>query len=404
MKFRLPFKGYKWIWLHKQPTEGLLQPGVLFGVLSACKQHEGKSKNSNEFFKSLKKVEEETDTKVKLARTKDRNLLRNSQQIWTSLFLLRSERQLIRLTKIGKQISSRRLSKRKYAEYVINHTVLPNSLYGKELSKWEKYNLKIRPLQIIVQVFKQIGKIEKTNLPTLSLFETQRIIVPLSGLRKSPFYIAKQILRARKNKKHIQTFPRFETRLHDLRYIKSFLYFLSYFKIIKRIEPLKKGVYWYVMPKTQSENLNLKQIEAESLALEELRSKAFEFESNRKSKKRKKTYRGTWQRDSRFKKNAMIAYGRQCLVTRENLPLVLEAAHIKPVEEKGPDSAINSIILRKDIHLLYDRNLIKIKSTGHLIKSEQLKQSSYYKTLPPRVKIPFADRFFFNWREKYFWQ
>jgi hypothetical protein len=403
VKFGLPFKGYKWIWLHKQPTEGLLQPKVLFGVLNACNEHEGKPKNSNNFFKTLQKVEKETDTKVKLARTKDRNLLRNSQQIWTSLFLLKPERQTIRLTKIAKQICLRRLSKQKYAEYVINNTFLPNSLYGKESSKWEKNNLKIRPLKIIVQVFKQIGKIEKSNFPALSLFETQRIIVPLSGLRKSPSYIAKQILRARKNKKHIQTFPRFETRLHDLRYIRSFLYFLSYFKIIERIEPIKKGVYWYVMPKMNSENLNLKQFEAESSALEELKRKAFEFESNRKCKKRKKTYRGTSQRDSRFKKNAMIAYGRQCLVTRETLPLVLEAAHIKPVGEKGPDSAVNSIILRKDIHLLYDKNLIRIKSTGHLIKDEQLKQSPYYKTLPPRVKIPFADRFFFNWREKYFW-
>lgn len=409
MKYKLPFKNYKWLWLHKQPTEGILKPSVLFGVLSACKKYEGHDKASPQFRNELKKVRIETGTKIRLERTGKRNILRNSQQIWTSLFLLGKERQKIKLTKIGRDVISGKLSRKDYAKIVIQNTKLPNDLYvskkGNWREDWEKQKLEIRPLLLITQVFSEIGKLQKTRLPFLTLEEVQKIIVPLSGLKKDAKYIAKEILFVRNKKRLFSDFPKWARLGNDLRIIKSFLYFLAYFHIIKQNENSNKGHLIYEMPLYRGRKTITKQ--ASKIFLQEA-----EFGFNEKDadnsidiQKRSKSKRYITNRNSpRFRRLAMRAYNGKCLITRESLPLVLEAAHIKPVEDEGPDSYINSILLRKDIHLLFDNNLIKIRTTGHLIKSRSLLKSSYKKNLPLRVKIPFKNRKFFSWREKYYWK
>jgi putative restriction endonuclease len=54
------------------------------------------------------------------------------------------------------------------------------------------------------------------------------------------------------------------------------------------------------------------------------------------------------------------SYARQCAVTGEHTLPVLEAAHIKPVTQGGEHRVSNGLLLRSDVHTLYDRGYVTI--------------------------------------------
>jgi putative restriction endonuclease len=53
-------------------------------------------------------------------------------------------------------------------------------------------------------------------------------------------------------------------------------------------------------------------------------------------------------------------YGRRCAVTGERTLPVLEAAHIKPFAAAGPHEPRNGVLLRSDIHTLFDRGYVTV--------------------------------------------
>ena len=54
------------------------------------------------------------------------------------------------------------------------------------------------------------------------------------------------------------------------------------------------------------------------------------------------------------------AYERRCAITGERTLPVLEAAHIKPYSLGGPHEAENGLLLRSDLHTLFDRGYLTI--------------------------------------------
>jgi putative restriction endonuclease len=53
-------------------------------------------------------------------------------------------------------------------------------------------------------------------------------------------------------------------------------------------------------------------------------------------------------------------YDRRCAVTGERTLPVLEAAHIKPFAAAGPHEPRNGVLLRSDIHTLFDRGYVTV--------------------------------------------
>lgn len=100
-----PFSTYKWRWLSVAPTESLLEPPVLLGVLRVLSRHEGDAPSLSEIAEELRIVQQETRTAVDLVRTPERNLIRNSGQYWKGTGLLRPERGAIHLTPLGNHIA-----------------------------------------------------------------------------------------------------------------------------------------------------------------------------------------------------------------------------------------------------------------------------------------------------------
>jgi putative restriction endonuclease len=54
------------------------------------------------------------------------------------------------------------------------------------------------------------------------------------------------------------------------------------------------------------------------------------------------------------------AYGRRCAVTGEKVLPVLDAAHIKPYAKDGTHKPDNGILIRSDLHTLFDRGYVTV--------------------------------------------
>jgi hypothetical protein len=70
----------------------------------------------------------------------------------------------------------------------------------------------------------------------------------------------------------------------------------------------------------------------------------------------------------------------ECAITGERQTESLEAAHVVSVASGGRDIESNGILLRADLHRLYDAGLFNILSTGRIRLSKEL-ISPYYKRL-----------------------
>lgn len=68
------------------------------------------------------------------------------------------------------------------------------------------------------------------------------------------------------------------------------------------------------------------------------------------------------------------AYQRRCAVTGEKTLPVLEAAHIKPYSEEGPHRVTNGLLLRSDLHRLFDRGYVTVTPDLRFEVSARLKQ------------------------------
>jgi putative restriction endonuclease len=68
------------------------------------------------------------------------------------------------------------------------------------------------------------------------------------------------------------------------------------------------------------------------------------------------------------------AYQRRCAVTGEKTLPVLEAAHIKPYSDRGPHRISNGILLRSDLHKLFDLGYVTITPELRLEVSPRLKE------------------------------
>jgi putative restriction endonuclease len=66
-------------------------------------------------------------------------------------------------------------------------------------------------------------------------------------------------------------------------------------------------------------------------------------------------------------------YNRRCAVTQEKTLPALEAAHIKPFSDSGPHSVQNGILLRSDIHRLFDSGYVTVTSDYRFEVSRRIK-------------------------------
>lgn len=97
-----------------------------------------------------------------------------------------------------------------------------------------------------------------------------------------------------------------------------------------------------------------------------------------------------------FRVLVMEAYERRCAVTGEKTLPVLEAAHIKPYSLNGPHRVNNGILLRSDLHKLFDLGYVTVTPELRLevsprLKSEWQNGREYYAHHGETLRIHPAD-------------
>lgn len=94
-----------------------------------------------------------------------------------------------------------------------------------------------------------------------------------------------------------------------------------------------------------------------------------------------------------FRVSVIEAYDRACAVTGEHSLPVLEAAHIRPYADDGPHEVRNGLLLRTDIHRLYDRGFVTVTPELEFRVSPKLRQRwengrAYYALEGPLQGLP----------------
>jgi putative restriction endonuclease len=73
-----------------------------------------------------------------------------------------------------------------------------------------------------------------------------------------------------------------------------------------------------------------------------------------------------------FRFAVLDAYG-SCAVTTEHSRPVLDAAHIRPYGEGGGHEVANGLLLRTDLHRLFDKGYVTVSPDHRLVVSKRLR-------------------------------
>jgi putative restriction endonuclease len=61
-----------------------------------------------------------------------------------------------------------------------------------------------------------------------------------------------------------------------------------------------------------------------------------------------------------FKALVQDVYGLRCAITGDKVVPVVQAAHIRPVTDAGENRVDNGLLLRSDVHTLFDRGYLAV--------------------------------------------
>jgi hypothetical protein len=90
------------------------------------------------------------------------------------------------------------------------------------------------------------------------------------------------------------------------------------------------------------------------------------------------------QGQGQFRNDLISAYGGRCAMTGTRTLWVLEAAHIVPYRGKRTNVLQNGLLLRADVHTLFDLGLISVEPSKRKINVSSLIRRSFYGKLHER--------------------
>lgn len=119
-------------------------------------------------------------------------------------------------------------------------------------------------------------------------------------------------------------------------------------------------------------------------------------------------------RDRAFRRAVLHAYDGRCAVTGWRLVngggrLEAEAAHIRPVEHRGPDSIRNGLALSGTAHWMFDRGLIGVADNHEIIVHRKVNDrggvdaiiNSTGKIIPPSREADHPHPLFLTWHREF---
>ncbi|WLD23470.1 HNH endonuclease signature motif containing protein [Flavobacterium dauae] len=106
---------------------------------------------------------------------------------------------------------------------------------------------------------------------------------------------------------------------------------------------------------------------------------------------------------SKFKLNLLKKYNSQCLISKIKVPELIEAAHIFPHSKSGQNNIANGILLRTDLHILFDRGLLCIDPENfNVIIDKSLEKTEYQKFHDLKVDLIEESKEFLLLKNSYY--
>jgi putative restriction endonuclease len=112
-----------------------------------------------------------------------------------------------------------------------------------------------------------------------------------------------------------------------------------------------------------------------------------------------------------FRIAVLDAYGRACAVTGEHSLPALEAAHIRAYADDGPHEISNGLLLRADLHRLFDTGYVTVTpdhrlNVGARLRDDYKNGRSYYPLHGALVSVPPVpahrpDKAFLEWHNEH---
>jgi hypothetical protein len=390
-----PFEQFKWRWASFQPSENLNSPPVFFGVLRALAQNEDGKPNSDSMQASLQQVENDLrplfEKMPKLARDRTRNLFRNSQQYWSSLGVLEKTTPTIKLTEFGHKVANGEITGEEFAAATVLSFTLPNKRIdaAEIVEQWGAAKIEIKPLSLILKIIIQLSRVSIAEA-YLTNEELVRVVIPLSSQKIDFDEYPKYIQHFRKNPDFFENYDDFAPSANDRRMSREFLLFLWFHRFLSAVDVGEKNdrQKFFADSKAISVLESLLDISISSTVEEaaEVISVSGELGTTEREKRMVNITSRPGQR--KFRREVLQRSGVQCSLTGENLPEVLRACHIIPVEMKGSDEVGNGICLREDLHIMFDSGHLRIDSAGNIHLSDAAKKSPSYIALPRNISLP----------------
>ncbi len=407
----LPFPGYKWRWASFQPTEGLNDPSVFLGVLRTLNDFEGCAPSDPRLIQALAVVKRQTRTRVDLARTPERNLIRNSGQYWKGTGLLEEVPGKIVLSDFGKNVANGKITKVDFAITVIKTFTLPNNriFSPAEIREWESAGLRITPLELILEVISKLFDSYGPENGYISSKELISIVIPLAGNNVVLDEHVQSIIAFRKNQLNLSNWPNCAPAANDERMANEYLLFLYHYGFLEIVLGRSRNENRYYIVQTASQEIQqIPAIPSAGASLVQVAQNARNYELPNAielalvDRERKFISRLSRSGQSKYRREVLRAFGGTCILTGEKIQEVLEAPHIIPASKRGPDVVQNGLCMRADVHILFDNGHIRIDELGDVSYSDVIAGSVTYASLPTSIVVPtFIDKEALKWRLKY---
>jgi HNH endonuclease len=89
-----------------------------------------------------------------------------------------------------------------------------------------------------------------------------------------------------------------------------------------------------------------------------------------------------------FREKLLAAYEKQCAISQSSTVEVLEAAHIVPYLGPETNKLQNGILLRSDLHTLFDLGLLSVSKTYEVTVHPSLTKSDYNEYSGKKIHLP----------------
>lgn len=397
-KINKPFENYKWRWMEYTPVESFNRPDILIGITRAIRDCEGMRASDEEFLKKLERIQTDLlkDSEIRLVPIDPkRNVLRRQGRYWKGLGLLdKQTRSTLKLTEFGEKYANGSITNDEFIAIVIKSHELPNLRIEREesLIEWNKVGLKLKPLEIILNVITELADGKGDRDCYLTSDEIASVLVPISIISTNAKYLATAILEYRISPEKFTALPNCAPQANDRRMIREHLMLLAYFGVLKKEDSNTGNRFGEKYYLNSIDIDNVKEMLNDdgysipvSVGIEPTVPVHYAPITIRTRKLVEITTRPN---QAKFRRALISNFDGKCLISGEVVNDVLIACHIHEVKDGGSDHSDNGVVLRADLHILFDKNKLRISQNGDIVFSPDIAQGSSYHGLPIKVDLP----------------